>query len=87
VATAEKAVRAKIGQLKTEVWLTVQAEGRALKLAVNQAALEETARLDGCYVIKTDLPASAASTQTVHDRYKELSLVEQAFRTCKTMRL
>jgi len=42
------------------------------------------ARLDGCYVIKTDLPASAASTQTVHDRYKELSLVEQAFRTCKT---
>ena len=84
VATAEKAVRAKIGQLKTEVWLTVQAEGRALKLAVNQAALEVTVRLDGCYVIKTDLPASAASTQTVHDRYKELSLVEQAFRTCKT---
>src|ERR1039458_6919966 len=34
-------------------------------------ALEEASRLDGCYVIKTDLPASAASQQVVHDRYKE----------------
>src|SRR6266498_2606438 len=87
VATAEKALRAKIAQLKTEAWLTVQAEGRALQLTVNQPALEETARLDGCYVIKTDLPASAASKQVVHDRYKELTLVEQAFRTCKTAHL
>jgi hypothetical protein len=87
VATAEKALRTKIAQLKTEAWLTVQAEGRALKLTVNQSALEETARLDGCYVIKTDLPASAASRQVVHDRYKELTLVEQAFRTCKTAHL
>lgn len=87
VATAEKALRAKIAQLKTEAWLIVQAEGRVLQLTVNQSALEETARLDGCYVIKTDLPASAASKQVVHDRYKELTLVEQAFRTCKTAHL
>ncbi len=87
VATAEKALRAKIAQLKTEAWLTVQAEGRALQLTVNQSALEEAASLDGCYVIKTDLPASAASKQVVHDRYKELTLVEQAFRTCKTAHL
>src|SRR5664280_2433149 len=32
VATAEKALRAKIAQLKTDAWLTVQAEGCALKL-------------------------------------------------------
>jgi len=87
VATAEKKLRGKIAQLKTGAWLTVQAEGRALKLMVNQPALEETARLDGCYVIKTDLPASTASKQVVHDRYKELTLVEQAFRTCKTAHL
>ena len=87
VATAEKALRAKIAQLKAEAWLTVQAEGRALKLTVNQPALEEASRLDGCYVIKTDLPARAASQQVVHDRYKELTLVEQAFRTCKTAHL
>ena len=59
----------------------------ALQLTVNQPALEEASRLDGCYVIKTDLPASAASRQVVHDRYQELTLVEQAFRTCKTAHL
>ena len=87
VATAEKALRAKIAKLKLAVWLEVRTEGRGLQLTVNQPGLEEASRLDGCYVIKTDLPASAASPQVVHDRYKELTLVEQAFRTCKTVHL
>jgi len=87
VATADKAVRAKIVQLKIEAWLQVEAEGRILKLTVNQAALDEASRLDGCYVLKTDLPRSAASKQVVHERYKDLALVEQAFRTCKTAHL
>jgi hypothetical protein len=46
-----------------------------------------TAQLDGCYVIKTDLPVSTVSTQEVHDRCKDLTQVEQAFRTCKTAHL
>lgn len=87
VVTAEGALRAKIRQLKIHAWLQVEAEGRRLKLTVNQPALEEAARLDGCYVIKTDLPPSAASTQVIHDRYKDLAEVEQAFRTCKTAHL
>jgi transposase len=87
VATAQKAVRAKIVKLKLEPWLQIELEERSLKLTVNQDALDEAARLDGCYVLKTDLPASAAATQTVHDRYKDLTLVEQAFRTCKTAHL
>jgi hypothetical protein len=87
VATAEKALRAKMAQLKIDAWLQVETEGRRLKLTVHQPALEEASRLDGCYVIKTDLPQSAASTQVVHDRYKDLAEVEQAFRTCKTAHL
>jgi hypothetical protein len=87
VSTAEKAVQAKIVQLKIDPWLQAKAEGRTVKLTVNQAALEETCRLDGCYVIKTDLPQSAACKQVVHDRYKDLAQVDQAFRTCKTAHL
>jgi transposase len=87
VATAEKALQAKIAQLKIQAWLQVEAEGRSLKLTVNQPTLEEASRLDGCYVIKTDLPESAASKQVIHDRYKDLTQVEQAFRTCKTAHL
>ena len=40
--------------------------------------------LDGCYVIKTDLEKAKYNTQTIHDRYKDLALVESAFRTCKS---
>ena len=87
MATAQKAVRAKIVKLKLEPWLQVEFEERSLQLIVNQEALDEAARLDGCYVLKTDLPASAAATPAVHDRYKDLTLVEQAFRTCKTAHL
>ncbi len=86
-ATAEKALRAKIAQLKIADWLDVRTERRSVRLHVDQAALEEAARLDGCYVLKTDLPEGAASPQLVHDRYKDLAQVEQAFRTCKTARL
>src|SRR5437773_7611667 len=70
-ATAERAVRAQIAQLKIHAWPQVETEARVLKLSVNQSALEEAARLDGCYVIKTDLPESAASKQAVHDRYHD----------------
>ena len=87
VATAEKAVRAKIVQLKLQNWLQVGSEERRLKLIVDPVALQEASRLDGCYVLKTDLPKSAACKEEVHARYKDLAQVEQAFRTCKTTHL
>ena len=87
VATAEKAVQARIHRLKIDDWLQVEVQGRTLGLRADSAARQEAAQLDGCYVIKTDLPVSAASKQEVHDRYKDLTQVEQAFRTCKTTHL
>lgn len=85
--TAERIVHEKIHTLKLDKWLSVKGEGRRLALDVDEDALAQAARLDGCYVIKTDLPKPVAGTQTIHDRYKDLSLVEQAFRTCKTAHL
>jgi hypothetical protein len=37
--------------------------------------------------LKTDLSPELAGTETVHDRYKDLALVEKAFRTSKTVEL
>ncbi len=87
LSTAENKVCAKIKTLKIGGWLKVGVEGRTLKLIVDQPALDDASRLDGCYVVKTDLPQRAAAQQVVHDRYKDLALVEQAFRTCKTEHL
>jgi hypothetical protein len=87
VENAEMRVRSKIARLKIDSWLKVLSDGRTLYLLPDAEALEQAARLDGCYALKTDLPANAASTQTMHDRYKDLTQVEMAFRTCKTTHL
>src|SRR2546429_1480681 len=67
------------------VELTV--EERSITLAINEDAQTEAAKLDGCYVLKTDLTPQQANKEIVHDRYKDLASVEQAFRTCKTAHL
>jgi len=87
VEVAQRAVAAKIVQLKLDGWLKVQAAGRELRLEEDSEARAEESRLDGCYVIKSDLPKQYADAQTLHDRYKDLALVEQAFRMSKTVQL
>jgi hypothetical protein len=82
-ASLLKKVKKKIDDLKISDWLGVIVEGKRLELSEDVAALAEEAKLDGCYVIKSDLPKEITS-QVIHDRYKDLAQVEQAFRNCKT---
>ncbi len=84
IATAEKKIRQKIAQLKVESWLGVEVRANDLRLVIDEEQWAEVSRLDGCYVMKTDLPERVADKQTVHDRYKDLAEVERAFRTSKT---
>jgi Transposase DDE domain len=84
VAVALREVQTKLTRLHLEEWLRVEAEDRTLRLRLDETTQGHAARLDGCYVLKTDLPRTVVAAQVVHDRYKDLALVEQAFRTCKT---
>jgi hypothetical protein len=45
------------------------------------------AALDGIYVIRTNVPASELSAEDAVRSYKRLSVVERAFRSCKTVDL
>jgi len=83
-ATSMKEIAGKIKQLKVDKWLQIQLQDRTLTLEVDEECVKRESDLDGCYVIKTDLPKSVADTQIVHDRYKDLTLVEKVFRNCKT---
>lgn len=65
-------------------WVSVRLEGREVVWEEEAAAREAEAQLDGCYVVESDLPATAATTQQVHDRYVSLTAVERDFRTLKT---
>jgi len=84
VETAIKDVSKKIKHLKIDKWLTVRSQERRLRLEIDNKALDEASFLDGCYVIKTDLPKELIDKEIIHDRYKDLTEVEKAFRTCKT---
>jgi len=56
-------------------------------LDIDEDKLTEISKLDGCYVLKTDLAKEKADKEIIHDRYKDLKLVEWAFRTEKTVHL
>jgi DDE family transposase len=78
---------ASAAKLRIADWVELTLEERAITLTVNTSAQQEAAKLDGCYVLKTDLTPSQAPKEMVHDRYKDLTSVEYAFRTCKTAHL
>ncbi|MEW6262271.1 MAG: hypothetical protein AB1641_04265 [Thermodesulfobacteriota bacterium] len=68
----------KKGRLGLNEFATVTAEKRRIQVGVDEEYLAEVAELDGCYAIKTDLPAKAADTETVQVRYKNLARVYRA---------
>ena len=73
-----------VKKLKLSDVITCQCDGRTINHVIDKTELEELEKLDGCYVIKTDVPKDIADKEIVHDRYKDLSKVEWAFRTFKT---
>lgn len=82
--TALRRVGSKINRLRVNAWLSVVQEGRTLRLELDEAARQAESRLDGCYVLETDVPAKDAGKEIIHDRYKDLARVERGFRVSKT---
>ena len=83
VSIAQRKVQKSIDKLKLSAFVNVKSEDRILSIEVDKKKKEESKQLDGCYVIRTEL-TDEISMQTIHQRYKDLSLVEQGFRTMKT---
>ena len=58
-----------------------------LEWSIDEESVAAAKALDGCYVIKTTVSATAMNKDEVVNRYKSLSRVEQAFRNMKTVSL
>ncbi len=72
---------AKYGTEKYFEWSVVDDR---LKYEVIQEVLDKENRLDGCYIIRTDVAEDLLSSKEVYKAYKKLIHVEQAFRIIKT---
>ena len=84
---ALRKINDRCAKLKVAKWVAAQSSDRNISLATDREALAEIEKLDGCYVLKTDLKKKAADKETIHSRYKDLAQVEWAFRTSKTVHL
>ena len=88
VETQVKRINELIGKYKFTKWLDCKAgNGRSIALDMHITPLKEVMHYDGCYAIKTNLLDDTFTGEDLHERYKDLSLVEQAFRTEKTTML
>jgi transposase len=80
-------LKARTKTLNIDKFVGVAEQERRVVVTVDDAALTEAARLDGCYALRTDLPKALVAKEIVHDRYKDLAHVEWAFRDSKSVQL
>ena len=82
-----RAVGKVLGASKVAKHFEVTITDHSLEVARKQAAIEAEAALDGVYVLRTSVPAETMEPAAVVSAYKDLSWVEQAFRSLKTVDL
>lgn len=85
-AKVEKAlekINEKAAKLKINKWVETKVNERTITVEINQDILDEASILDGCYVIKSNVTKQMADSEFIHKKYKDLAMVEQAFRTFK----
>ncbi len=83
-ASSLRQAQQRLKQYRLAGWISLKLDARKVVWTEDARACQIESELDGCYVVETDLPQAAATTQEVHDRYLDLTLVERDFRTIKT---
>ncbi len=73
-----------IEKLKLKGIIKLKSEQGKIGYEIDEEEWAEKSRLDGCYVLKTDVPSAQLEKEIIHERYKSLAEVEKAFRTIKT---
>jgi transposase len=68
-------------------YITIEEKEREISIIKNEEVLKELKKLDGCYVIQTNVPKEDLGTEKVHNRYKDLAKIEEHFRNFKTISL
>jgi transposase len=83
-AVALRKVQEKIVKLKIDGYVSARLDDRIIVVDADAKALSEKARLDGVYMLKTDVKANKLAKESIHRVYKSLYAVETDFRTMKT---
>lgn len=82
-----KAVGAVLQRHKMKKHFDIEIREDGFDYTRREKKIAEEAALDGLYIVRTNVPAERADSQTVVKIYKSLSKVERVFRTMKTVDL
>lgn len=87
----EQEICAKVGtilkQYRVKKFFSWSVREGVLTFSKKQDIIDREARLDGCYVIQTDVTSKVMTAEGVVETYKKLAHVEKAFRVIKTTAL
>lgn len=67
-----------------EKFFSWNVENQILTFSLKQDKISKEEQLDGCYIIRTDVPEKILSSEEVVKTYKKLAHVEKAFKIIKT---
>jgi hypothetical protein len=76
-----------LGKFKVGKFFQIQVEDHSLVFSRKTANLNQSAAMDGIYVIRTSVPKEDLDAARAVTTYKSLSRVERAFRTLKSVDL
>lgn len=76
-----------LGRYKMAKHFHYRIRGKSFSYHRNQPNIDKEAALDGIYVIRTNVPPESASASEAVRHYKELAVVERAFRSVKSVDL
>jgi transposase len=69
---------------KLKAFVTLTLQERRIECRIDEEAMVNSALLDGCYTLETDVAPEHMDAATVDARYRDLQKVERNFRTLKT---
>lgn len=81
------AVGVAIAKYKVAKFFDWKIENGRLAYSVNDQLVQKEQALDGCYIIRTDVDANSLTKDQAVYSYRQLTTVEQAFRSLKTVAL
>ena len=76
-----------VGKFKMGKFIIFEGSGDSLQYRFDEDKIARESVLDGCYIIYSDVRPEDMSAVKIVESYKDLMLVEQAFRSMKTVRL
>jgi len=83
----KKRVNEKLKKYHMSSFYTVAIDDQKFETTFNWEQYNNERRLDGCYIVTSNIPVEKMDKETVRNHYKELQHVEHAFRDMKTCRL